>query len=246
MEDRYLFSSALYEKPLESGEPGYDKVFITGRVERDESKKRVAVHIEDGMPTHASDPTALTDLNGRLGRSLDIPTTDDLKKPEWRARNVSSISAGCMIWVVPKICNRRLLVLKRDENAPSYPGRYANPGGRCDRDPMTTAAEECAQEICAIHRNRALLAWVDDPALRESLRSVKMEQIRGKRTELESIGVDVGLVLGREPWWMKDARLPPDEPFYRDVVVYNRGRGPYCTPSKRRSPTCRSNGPTRG
>jgi len=44
---------------LESGEPGYNKVFITGRVERDEGRKKVAVHIEDGMPTHASDPAHL-------------------------------------------------------------------------------------------------------------------------------------------------------------------------------------------
>jgi hypothetical protein len=50
--DRYLYSSALYDKPFEPGEPGADKIFITGRVERNESEKKGTIHIEDWMPTY--------------------------------------------------------------------------------------------------------------------------------------------------------------------------------------------------
>jgi len=81
---------------LESGEPGYNKVFITGRVERDEGRKKVAVHIEDGMPTHASDPAHLpisTKGSVRVGSGSSFERDNRFfcKEPKWRVKRSTKI-----------------------------------------------------------------------------------------------------------------------------------------------------------
>jgi hypothetical protein len=225
IDNRYLKSSALFDKPFELGEIGLDKIFSLCRAEF--QGNRVRIDIEDWMPTYAYTPATLDKLNKRLGYSLNIPTTNDLQNPEWRNKpenqGLSFSSAGCMVWAMPEDGDAQFLALKRDPGAPNFPNHYTNPSGRCDRDPMRTAAEECAQEICATYKNRALIPFVDDLKTRNDLVDSKRVQMAEKREALESRGVDVDEALRSEPIWMRDIFFKADQPFRKEVVVFNRG-----------------------
>ncbi|GAA1069304.1 hypothetical protein GCM10009647_091480 [Streptomyces sanglieri] len=59
------------------------------------------------------------------------------------------------------LVNDRFTLLQRDEAAPSDPGRWTSPAGRCEHDPATTALEEFYEELVATTDERPMFVRWD-------------------------------------------------------------------------------------
>lgn len=174
-DQRMEFSDKLLERPIERGEPGFDRIFFTGRVSREGNIWRVDV--EKGMPTVA--------LNEQIRNEFDLKNSPIVN--EMRARKklpeLSLISGGSFLWIVEKGVPR-LILLRRDDEAPVDAGCLTGPAGRCSEKPSETAVSETNEELIIIKSrlntgriHYKLLGFFRDERMREAIIHEKLRQV---------------------------------------------------------------------
>ncbi len=81
--------------------------------------------------------------------SFDVTTVSELRKTDKNYKSHLTdglkdvlISSGSFLFI-----NSKLVLTKRTHDAPIDPNKWTSPAGRCDRNPLTTALKETAEEI---------------------------------------------------------------------------------------------------
>jgi len=127
----------IIESPPGFGEPGWDKIYLQGRV----SKKGNIWTVEIGYDT----PTVA--LNERIRDDLELthsPIVSELRSPQ-EGEPSSLISGGVFLWI-----NDKLVVIERDKDAPTDAGCLTGPAGRCGEVPSQTTVDELNEELIIV------------------------------------------------------------------------------------------------
>lgn len=107
----------------------------------------------------------------KYGTSADY-TVKQLQKRE--GDNKSLLSAGAFLFY-----DGKLVVLKRDERAPSYAGALTEPAGRCAELPLTTVLKELNEELLAQDLS-TVYAFIHSIDMEEPLYHIRVQQLAAK------------------------------------------------------------------
>lgn len=138
-------SAQLLMNPIKFGEPGFDKVFVAGRISREGSHWRLDVM--DDYPV-----VALNDAIRQEFGLVNCPTVKELRDQE--VGELSLISGGSFLWI-RQGGSSKLLLLKRDLSAPTDAGLMTGPAGRCDKTMSATIREETNEELVILKSVRS-------------------------------------------------------------------------------------------
>lgn len=143
MEGRFSSSVALVQQPLEFGEPGFDRVFISAK----------AKPLAGGWQLDIDQDCPVVALNEKVREEfqLNCPTVNEIRSGQYP--ELTLVSAGSFIWI-EEMGIRRLYLLRRDLTAPSDPGLMTGPAGRCDKLISATMAEETNEEMLIVFRHK--------------------------------------------------------------------------------------------
>lgn len=140
---KYYSSAELICNPIAEGEQGFDKIFITGQIKQ--SKEEVIVSIASDMPTAV--------LNTRYKEQLrlaGIPTVGELRSNSMPP--LSLVSGGAFLWLyqagMPK-----LVLIRRDEQAPTEKEYLTSPAGRCSEKLPLTCLQELNEELIIVKKD---------------------------------------------------------------------------------------------
>lgn len=148
-------------------------------------------------------------LAGAVGPSIStLRDATPTEKPVDGARLFDGpvlFSAGVLLLV-----NDRHLLLQRGDDAPTDPGLWTSPAGRCEHDPGTTALKEFYEELAiAVDDTPALVTWGDRTR----------DHTATYRRTLERVGWDAPEASWRE----LDAEVPPAFEDQLSTVVTEYG-----------------------
>ncbi len=146
------YSEFLIKEPIKEGEPGYDKIFILGKVRQEKGKQGETiwrVKIESETPAVALNQKIKDKFNLK-----DLPIIQDIRKRKQKFKDYSLISGGSFVWL-SKGGNSKLVLLRRDEQAPTDPGCLTGPAGRCGEPPSSTTVNETNEELIIIKSKTA-------------------------------------------------------------------------------------------
>lgn len=104
-------------------------------------------------------------------------------------KNFALLSAGCFLWHKDK-----MILLKRDNKAPSYAGAIVEAAGRCGELPSLTIIKELNEEILITTldpKGSIVLALIDDISHRDDIIRIKQKQIKDKAIELKIKDVEL-------------------------------------------------------
>lgn len=104
------------------------------------------------------------------------------------------ISSGTFLWTN----DEHLVLLKRDEKAPSYAGALTEPCGRCSEFPHITANKELNEEMCVINDDGELVVIQDN-----DISSYCPHEIKAAQAESKNISYSEFVVEGQS--WVPDS-----------------------------------------
>lgn len=180
------FSSRLLEKPIKSGQPGYDKIFALGKVSKEGNIWRIDVNSE--IPTVVLDQK----VNDEFG--LKSPLVKEARNN--KIEGTSLISGGSFVWI-DEGKNRKLILLKRDKGAPVDAGSLTGPAGRCGELPSHTTVAETNEELMIVRSKLPtgesrykLLGFYRDESGKDAIIDNKLRQIEKRYNALKEHGKD--------------------------------------------------------
>lgn len=133
-------SAELLMNPIGFGEPGFDKIFIAGKVSQKGNHWRLDVM--DDYPVVALDDAVREEFG-----LVNCPTVKELRQQ--KIGELSLVSGGSFVWL-KQGRSRSLILLKRDELASTDAGLMTGPAGRCDKAMSATITEETNEELILI------------------------------------------------------------------------------------------------
>jgi len=137
----------LLKHPPKPDDPGFDKVFIQGCVEKKGNTWNITV--ESDTPTVA--------LNEKIRKSLSLNQSPTVKELAVLSENRGSavtrnslISGGTLLWVSDEKGQQRIVLFKRDKKAMVNPLCLTSPAGRCGELPSQTTVNELNEELIIV------------------------------------------------------------------------------------------------
>lgn len=168
-------SVELLLDPIVEGEPGYDEVFITGKVSKE------SLHVWN-ITVDESCPTVVLNEKSRENLGLDnSPLVNELRRSE--SIEKSLISGGSWIWIEDHKGNQYLPLLRRDAEAPSEPNCLTGPAGRCGELLSKTSLDETNQEFICFsfgeneNAKEKVLAFYDEESNKDEVINQKIKQL---------------------------------------------------------------------
>lgn len=165
-----------------------DKVFLTCSV-----KKRdhgFDVHIDSNGPAIWLDDR----YRGIFGGENDLVIHDRSSGNGFvktqKDHNLNLLSAGVMLWK-----DDNIVLLKRDEGAPSYPGALTEAAGRCGELPRRTMLKELNEEILISadsNGDRVTIGLCGDKFNESEVRALREKQVArlGVNTKIDIVKVE--------------------------------------------------------
>jgi len=113
------------------------------------------------------------------------------------------------------IVNDRFILIQRDERAPSDPGKWTSPAGRCEHDPGTTAIKEFYEELVVMTGEEPVFCRWDG-------RSNDFEETY--QNTLAQLGNDIST----DEWRSIEATMPNSFQEYFSTVITYHGGSKFC------------------
>lgn len=134
-------SAQLIERPILDGEPGYDKIFLLGKIEGGNGEWMIDI----GSDT----PTVALNQYIKDQFSLqDSPLVQDVRDRKVDS-GLSLVSGGSFVWL-SKNGKSELVLLRRDAAASVDSGCLTGPAGRCGEAPSMTTINESNEELIIV------------------------------------------------------------------------------------------------
>jgi hypothetical protein len=175
-QDRKMrFSEALIGRPILDGEPGYDKIFIAGKVTQEGNDW--IVDISSDTPTVALDQKIKDEYELK-----DSLTIKEMRSGQGN-QGLSLVSGGSFLWLNQGNA-RELVLLRRDDMAPVDAGCLTGPAGRCGEAPSLTSLNETNEEMIIIKslsdtgEKFKLLGFYGEERQRDEVIHQKLRQVK--------------------------------------------------------------------
>jgi 8-oxo-dGTP pyrophosphatase MutT (NUDIX family) len=132
--------------------PGDDRAFLcASRIAYDAPEDEWRIEVDPESPLVG--PAA--DVDASALRESEVDRVGTERGYEYRGRLL--FSAGVVVLV-----NGRVVLVRRDPDAPSDPGRWQSPAGRCEEPPGDTALRELYEELVVLEGDRPAFVVYDE------------------------------------------------------------------------------------
>jgi hypothetical protein len=174
------YSDKLLENPIKPGQPGHDKIFTTGHVSREGNVWKVDIN--------PGDPTVALNEKVKNEFGIDSPLVNDMRAD--KTSGLSLISGGSFIWL-NEGGSRKLVLLRRDKDAPVDAGSLTGPAGRCGELPSQTTIAETNEELIIVRSKSSngpnhykLLGFYRDEKEKDEVVANKLRQIESRYNDM--------------------------------------------------------------
>lgn len=171
-----------------------DKVYLVCRVQEDAKGFRVEID--------TTEPVCW--LNDKYRAQFGHPDDPVVKEVQSGMNGLSLLSAGAFLWAD----HERMILLRRDEGAPSYAGALTEAAGRCGELPRQTMLKELNEEllvVCQADGEPKVLGLVNSAFGRHEVEQLKADQMT--RRNYGRLDVHIAEAIPYTPSWLPESRV---------------------------------------